>query len=141
MKKVCLFLLSAMLTVMLAFGLVACGNNSKKPDDNNPGGVVTPPDDDKDPDKDPDDDKDPEKPTKPVIKLDKDSITLIIGEDVVVTATVTGSDKAPSFSLGGTTVAAIQTETNAKSATIKGLAGGDDTLTVQLEGAEPLPFP
>ena len=34
MKKVCLFLLSAMLTVMLAFGLVACGNNSKKPDDN-----------------------------------------------------------------------------------------------------------
>lgn len=141
MKKVCLFLLSAMLTVMLAFGLVACGNNSKKPDDNNPGGVVTPPDDNKDPDKDPDEDKDPEKPTKPVIKLDKDSITLIIGEDVVVTATVTGSDKAPSFSLGGTTVAAIQTETNAKSATIKGLAGGDDTLTVQLEGADAVTVP
>lgn len=138
MKKVCLFLLSAMLTVMLAFGLVACGNNSKKPDDNNPGGVVTPPDD-KDPDNP--DDKDPEKPTKPVIKLDKDSITLIIGEDVVVTATVTGSDKAPSFSLGGTTVAAIQTETNAKSATIKGLAGGDDTLTVQLEGADAVTVP
>ena len=60
MKKVCLFLLSAMLTVMLAFGLVACGNNdSKKPDDNNPGGVVTPPDD-KDPDNP--DDKDPENP-------------------------------------------------------------------------------
>ena len=130
MKKVCLFLLSAVLTVAMAFGLVACGGNT--PSGNNPGGTPGTPGGDDNP---------PPTPPTPTVTVDVEEISLILGESITVTATVTNSEKAPVFTLEGTTVASVSAPTNGKTATIKALSAGTTKLTVSLEGAQSVEVP
>ena len=123
MKKFGTILLSVLLVLCMAMGATACDNDS-----GNGGGGNEPPN--------------PPAAT-PALELNVESITLVKGQSVKVTATVTNTDKKATFKLTGenaSEVAKVETaEDNA--ATVTALGDGEATLVIELEGATSVSVP
>ena len=123
MKKFGTILLSVLLVLCMAMGATACDNDS-----GNGGGGNEPPN--------------PPAAT-PALELNVESITLVKGQSVKVTATVTNTDKKATFKLTGENASAVAKVDPAEAnvATVTALGEGTATLLVELEGATSVSVP